>query len=65
MNKTIKAQQKLITLLITKHELPIEKLDLVYVSDKSMPIERCKEGGEAVRKVKSIVMFLYFDDNLI
>nr|WP_294923282.1 DNA topoisomerase IB [uncultured Flavobacterium sp.] len=50
MTKTRKSQEKLMTLLITKPEKAIEKLDLVYVSDKSMPIERCKEGDTFVYK---------------
>lgn len=50
MNATIKSQEKLMKLLLTKPEQAIEKLDLVYVSDKSMPIERCKEGDNFVYK---------------
>ena len=37
-------QEKLMKLLIQSPQSAIEKLDLVYVSDKEMPIERCKEG---------------------
>ena len=50
MNASTKSHEKLMTLLITKPEKAIEKLDLVYVSDKSMPIERCKEGDSFVYK---------------
>lgn len=50
MKTNTKSQEKLMTLLITKPEKAIEKLDLVYVSDKSMPIERYKEGDIFVYK---------------
>jgi len=50
MKVNTKSQEKLMTLLITKPELAIEKLDLIYVSDKSMPIERCKEGDAFIYK---------------
>ena len=50
MNTNTKSQEKLMTLLITKPEKAIEKLDLVYVSDKSMPIQRCIEGDAFVYK---------------
>jgi DNA topoisomerase-1 len=49
MKTTIKSQ-KLMNLLVTKPALAIEKLDLVYVTDSSMPIERYKEGDQFVYK---------------
>lgn len=52
MTTTTKSHEKLMNLLITKPELAIENLNLVYVSDKSMPIQRCKDGDTFIYKKK-------------
>jgi DNA topoisomerase-1 len=44
------SQEKLMKQLIQSPQLVLEKLDLVYVSDNSLTIERCREGEGFVYK---------------
>ncbi len=59
------AQQKLMNQLIKSPHLVIEKLDLVYVSNQKLPIERCeseegfvyKKNGRCIKQKSELKRF--------